>query len=419
MAALQSLLGIVVFVGLCWAISENRKAVQWKPILIGIGIQIGAALILLKLPPVREIFLVLNNGVLALQEATRAGSSFVFGYLGGGTPPFDLPYPGADFILAFQALPLILVISALSALLFHWGILPAIVKGFAWAFKRAMGVGGAVGVSTAGNIFVGMVEAPLFVRPYIKSLSRSELFVVMTGGMATVAGTVMVLYASFLEGVVDNPIGQILTASLISAPAAIVIALLMVPRSADEEATEGEFKLPPPEAHTAMEAVTIGTTQGMRLYLNVIALLLVMTALVALANAVLSLLPDMGGGPLTLERILGWAMAPVCWLMGIPWAEAGTAGTLMGVKTILNEFIAFLQFGQMPPETMSERSRLILTYALCGFANFGSLGIMLGGLVAMAPERQKDIVGLGLRSLVSGTLATCMTGAVVGLITLS
>ncbi|MCF8482791.1 MAG: nucleoside:proton symporter [Rhodospirillum sp.] len=409
----QSLLGLGVFILFCWGISEGRGQVPWRAVGVGVVFQIALALLLLKVPPIQSFFVLLNDAVLALRDATKAGTSFVFGYLGGGDTPFDPPYPGADFILSFQALPILIVMSALSALLFYWGVLPFIVKLFSKALEKTLGVGGAVGVGAAANIFVGMVEAPLFVRPYIKSLSRSELFVVMTCGMATIAGTVMVIYATFLTGIVDNPLGQILTASLISAPAAIIVALIMVP---GEQGTEGTFALPPPEAHNSMEAITIGTMQGVQLFINVVALLLVMVALVALVNSMLGVLPDIAGAPLTLERMLGWIMAPVCWLMGIPWAEAQTAGTLMGVKTILNEFIAYLNLSKLPEGSLSPRSSMILTYALCGFANMGSLGIMIGGLIAIAPERRKEIVALSGKSILSGTIATCMTGAVVGLL---
>ncbi len=411
--AAQSLLGIGVLLALCLALSENRREIPWRAVAVGLAMQVVLALLLLKVPVMHQAFLAVNDAVLAVQAATKAGTSFVFGYLGGGSLPFDEPYPGASFILAFNALPLILVISALSSLLFYWGILPLIVRGFAWLFRRIMGVGGAVGVGVAANIFVGMVEAPLFIRPYIGKLSRSELFVVMTAGMSTIAGTVMVLYATFLANIIDDAAGQILTASIISAPAAILVALMLVPGS---KATEGGFRLPPPEASNSIEAVTIGTLQGVQLLLNVIAMLLVMVALVALANAILGLLPDIGGTPLTLERMLGWVMAPVCWLLGVPWAEAQTAGSLLGVKVILNELIAYLNMSKLPEGALSDRSALIMTYAICGFANFGSLGIMIGGLAAMAPERRSEIVQLGMKSILSGVVATCLTGATVGLL---
>ncbi len=379
----------------------------------GIALQIVLALILLKLAWARDLFLALNRVVVTIQDATTTGTSFVFGFVGGGVVPFETTNPGATFVLAFQALPLVLVVSALSALLYHWRVLPLVVQGFAWALRRTMGVGGAVGCSTAANVFVGMVEAPLFVRPYLAQVSRSELFIIMTGGMATIAGTVMVLYAAFLNGVVDDPIGHLLTASILSAPAAIAIARLMIP--ADGEET-GAGIVPTRLYDSSMDAVTTGTFDGLRLLLNIIAMLIVLIALVYLANAVLGLLPEFGDEPVTLQRLLGYLMAPVAWLMGIPWAEAVSAGSLLGIKIVLNELLAYLELAAFAEESFSERSRLIMTYALCGFANFGSLGIMVGGLGAMAPDRRGEIISLGLKSIVAETLATCMTGAVVGIL---
>jgi CNT family concentrative nucleoside transporter len=350
----------------------------------------------------------------SVQASTESGSTFVFGYLGGGTLPFEETQPGASFILAFRALPLVIVVSAITALLTYWRVLPLLVRGFAKVLERTMSVGGAVGLGTAANIFVGMVEAPLFVRRYLSHMSRSELFMLMTAGMATVAGTVLILYATFVGTVIPNAIGHLITASIISAPAAITIARLMVPPQGPPTAAELQ---PAPDITSSMDAITQGTVAGLKLFLNIVAMLLVFVALVYLANSLLGLLPEVAGSELTFERMLGWLMVPVCWLMGVPWSEAATAGSLMGVKTILNEFIAYLQLAGLPPGTLSDRSELIMTYALCGFANFGSLGIMLGGLTIMAPERRAEIVGLGMKSILSGTLATCCTGAVVGILT--
>ncbi len=351
--------------------------------------------------------------VASLQEATRAGTGFVFGYLGGGALPFDEKAPGASFVLAFQALPLILVMSALSAVLFHWKVLPVVVRGFAWALQRALGVGGAVGVGAAANVFVGMVEAPLLIRPYLKGLSRGELFAVMTCGMATIAGTVMVLYASILGPVVPGALGHILTASLINAPAAIMVARIMVP---DMGGGGTGFEMPRSDYRGTMDAVTRGTLDGVGLLINVIAMMVVLVALVSLVNQVLGLFPEVAGAALTLQRFLGWIMAPVTWLMGIPWAEARTAGALMGTKTVLNELIAYVELAGLPEGALGQRSRLIMTYAMCGFANLGSLGIMIGGLGTMAPERRGDVVALGFKSILAGTLATCLTGTLVGLL---
>ncbi len=415
MLALQSAFGCLILVGFAWAISEDRKAASWKVPAAGLAIQLGIALILLKMPGSRLLFHWLNDAVLAIDAATKAGTGFVFGYVGGGALPFDEKFPGAAFIFAFQALPIILVVSALSALLFHWRILPWIIRGFSLALQRALGVGGAVGMAAAANIFIGMIEAPLLIRPYMARLTRSELFMVMSAGMATIAGTMWAIYTLVLGKVLGEAAGHILIASLISAPAALMVAKLMIPETDTSRETDGVF-VPPSEAANFMEAIVIGTMNGVKLLINVIAMLVVLVALVHLANQILGLLPDWNGQALTLQRMLGWIMAPVTWLIGIPWEQAQTAGALMGTKTILNEFIAYLDLAKLPAGALDPRSRMIMLYALCGFANFASLGIMIGGLTAMAPERRGEIVGLGLKSILSGTLATLLTGAVVGII---
>ncbi len=408
----QALLGLVVFVGIAWLISENRKGVKYTTALTGVAVQLCIAGILLYVPLFKTFFLLLNNVVLALESATRAGTSFVFGYIGGGTPPFLLQDPGANFILAFQALPLVLVIGALSALLFYWRILPAVVKGFSFILQKTMNIGGALGLGASTTIFLGMVEAPLVIKPYLRSMTRSELFSLMTVGMACIAGTVMVLYATILKGVIPDPIGHILVASFIHVAAAITIARIMVPETGEE--TSGSF-IPQQTATSSMDAVVKGTMDGLHLLLNIVAMLIVMVALVYLANLLIGLFPDVNNKPLTLQRILGFVMAPVVWLFGIPWPQAQTAGYLMGTKTILNELLAFLEMSKLPAEALDPRSRLIMTYALSSFANFGSLGILIGGLGSLAPERRDEVVALGMKALVAGTLATCMTGAVIGI----
>lgn len=276
-----------------------------------------------------------------------------------------------------------------------------------------MGIGGVEGVGAAANVFVGMVESPLIVRPYLMKISRSELFTIMACGMATVAGTVMVLYASILHNVVPGIMGHLLVASIISAPAAITVSKLMIPETSDLSQEGVEI---PREASSAMDAITRGTLVGIKLLINIIAMLIVFVALVYLLNMVLAFLPEFFGKPVTFQRLVGYLMAPVTWLIGIPWSEAVTAGSLMGTKTVLNEILAYLNLASLPEGALSERSRLIMIYAMCGFANFGSLGIMIGGMGAMAGERRAEIVSLGLKSIVAGTIATCMTGALVGLI---
>jgi concentrative nucleoside transporter, CNT family len=408
----QAMLGLVVFTGIAWLISENRRGVKYVTVLTGVVVQLCIAGILLFIPLFKKFFLLLNNVVLALESATRAGTSFVFGYIGGGTPPFLMQDPGANFILAFQALPLVLVIGALSALLFYWRIMPSIVKGFSFILQKTMNIGGALGLGASTTIFLGMVEAPLVIKPYLKNMTRSELFSLMTVGMACIAGTVMILYATILKGVVPDPLGHILVASFIHVAAAITIARIMVPESGEE--TSGNF-VPQRTATSSMDAVVKGTLDGLHLLLNIIAMLVVMVALVFLANQLIGLLPDVGNKPLTLQRILGFVMAPIVWLFGIPWPQAQTAGYLMGTKTILNELLAFLEMAKLPAEALDPRSRLIMTYALSSFANFGSLGILIGGLGSLAPERRDEVVALGMKALVAGTLATCMTGAVIGI----
>jgi CNT family concentrative nucleoside transporter len=409
----QSIAGLAVFTGIAWLMSENRTKVSFKIIIAGIIIQLVVGLILLKLPVFRNFFISLNRLVLSLEESTTAGTSMVFGYLGGGKLPFPEKFPGASFILAFRALPLVLLISALSSLLFYWKILPIVVKAFSWVLQKTMGLGGAEGLGVSANIFIGMVESPLFIRPYLNSMTRSEIFTLMTSGMATIAGTVMVLYASILSKVVPNIMGHILTASIISVPAAIMISKIMVPETG--RPTSGELTSPE-ESLSAMDAITKGTMQGIQLLINIIAMLIVLVALVHLVNIILGLLPEFGDQPVTLQRLLGLVMAPVAWLMGVPWKEAPLAGALMGTKTILNEFIAYLDMSRLAQGALSHKTLVIMTYAMCGFANPGSLGIMIGGMGTMVPERRDEIVSLGFRSIVAGTLATCMTGAVVGIL---
>lgn len=407
------MLGIVVLLAVAWAVGESRRRVPWRTVAAGLALQLVLALLLLRLPPLQHMFLALTAVVRELQEATGAGARFVFGWLGGGDPPFQAKPGASTFILALQALPLVLVMSALSALLYRWRVLPAVVGGFAWCLRRTLGIGGTAGVAAAANVFVGMVEAPLLVRPYLDRASRAELFIVMAAGMATIAGTMMVIYATFLAGVIGDPLGHLLTASVLNAPAAIVVARIMVP-PADGE-TGGEVKLGR-MYDSAMDAITRGTLDGLTLLLNIAAMLLVLVALVALVNAALGLLPEPGGAKITLERLLGYVMAPVAWLIGVPWAEAGIAGELLGVKIVLNEFIAYLRMSGLAADALSPHSRLIMAYALCGFANFASLGIMIGGLGAMAPARRGEIVALGMKSVLAGVLATCLTAALVGML---
>lgn len=399
----QAIAGIAGLLALAWLVAERRRAIPWRAVAAGLVLQLALTLALLKLPGAKAAFLWLNDALLALEKATQAGTAFVFGYLGGGPAPFAVSDAGASFVLAFRALPLVLVMSALSALLFYWRVLPALVRALSWLLERTMGVGGVLGLSTAANVFVGMVEAPLFVKPWLARVSRGELFAIMTGGMASIAGTVLALYAILLKDVLPDAVAHLLIASVLSAPAALVIAFIMVPP--EGAPTGGALALRSPDAG-AMDAITRGTLEGAQLLLNIVAMLVVFVALVTLVNLALA--------PYSLQQALGLLLAPLAWLAGVPWAEARAGGMLLGTKTVLNELVAYVELAKTAE--LSERSRLLLTYALCGFANFGSLGIMIGGLGTMCPERRAEIVALGIKSIVAGTLATCLIAAMVGLV---
>ena len=410
--ALQSLVGFFVLYAFAWAISEKRRVVMWRTVIGAIILQVILFLLMFKFPWFREMSEILNNTLNGLATATREGTKFVFGYIGGADLPFKVEDGKSAFVLATQALPLVVVISALSSLLFYWKILPAIVNAFSWVLRKTIGVGGAVGVSTAANVFLGTVEAPMVIKPYIAKLTRGELFITMSCGMAGIAGTVMVLYGIILKAVVPDAIGHILIVSFISAPAAIAFSALMVPH--EGEVTDGKIASDNPVTST-MDAITQGTVEGVSIYINIIAMLIVLTALIAIVNQLFGFLPSVGGQAITLQGIFGWVMAPIVWLTGIPWSEAQTAGGLMGTKTVLNEFIAYLDLAKLDPAALSERSRVMMIYSLCGFANFASLGIIIGGMGTMCPERRSEIIDLGYKCLIAGTLSTLSCGALVGI----
>ncbi len=415
---IQSAFGIAVLIGIAWLMSENRAGVQWRRVGIGLALQVGLALILLHAPIVRDALLSLTSVVHALKAATDEGAGFVFGFLGQGPLPFEVTNPNANMVLiAFQILPLVVVVSALAALLWHWGILKGITRGLAYGLERTMGIGGVSGLGAAANLFMGMVEAPLFVRAYLASMTRGELFMLMSVGLATVSGTVLALYANVLDpadgpSLVPGAIRHIVTASLISLPAVIMIVQVMIPETtvtdADQESEDLTY-------HGSMDAIVRGTQEGLQLLLTISAMLLVIVAFVALADQILGLLPNVNGDALTVKRVFGWVFAPVVWLFGVPWSEATQAGALMGTKTILNEFFAYIEMASLPADALSERTRLIMLYAMCGFANLGSVGMLISTLSTLAPERRAEVVELGMRSLIAGTLATGMTGAVIGL----
>jgi concentrative nucleoside transporter, CNT family len=411
---MRGLLGILFLLFLAWVLGERRRGdrerrVPWRTVAAGVGLQAALAVLLMRFAPASHVLLLLNRAALALQEATDRGAAFVFGYLGGGTLPFVETAPGASFILAFKVLPLVLTISALSALLYYWGILQVITRAFAWVLRRSMGISGALALGAAVHIYVGMIEAPLLIRPYLARMQRGELFAVMSCGMAGVAGTVMIVYATMLGPVVPDALGHILISSVISTPAALAVAALMVPFRPSEdraEITVGE------EPSGAFDALVKGTRDGVAPLVGIVTVLIVAVTVVTLVNLALGQLP----GGVTLQGLFAFIFRPVMWLIGVPWAESAEAATLMGTKTVLNEFVAYLDLAKLPDGALGPRSRLIVTYALCGFANFGSLGILVGGMGAMVPERRGEITELGLRSIASGTIATCMSGAIAGVL---
>lgn len=409
---LQSAIGLALLATLAWGLGGFRRRVTWRVVVAGIGLQIVLAALMLHVPPFRSAFVLIGHAVDALARATAAGTSLVFGYLGGAPLPYAETRPGGSFILFFQALPLVLVVGAISAVLYHWRVLPFVVSIMARGLRRAFGLSGACGFSVAANVFVGMVEAPLMIRAWLARLSRSDLFVVMVAGLATISGNTLVVYATIIAPVVPDAAGQLLTASLIAAPAAVLAALLMMPPRPGEATLDDAIAGASPRLYdSTMEAVVRGTGDGLTLLLGIMASLIVFVALVALANEILSPL-----GGITLQRVAAWIFWPLAWAMGVPVSESASVARSLGIKVVINEFVAYLELGQSGT-SLSERTRLILTYALCGFTNFGSVGIMVGGMVAMCPERRPDIVKLGLPALIAASIACCMTGAVIGLLT--
>ena len=414
MYILQSILGLIAFIGAGWVVSVDRRAMPWKLAGTALLMQFGIAVLLLRFEPARVALYSLNSVVTAIESATMKGSGFVFGFLGGAAPsPYPVTAASATFVFAFRILPQILVFSVLVAVLWHWRVLGLVVRGLSFGLRKTLGVGGAEGLAAASNIFLGMVEAPLMIRAYLIRMSRAELFSVMTCGMSTVAGSVMILYANVLNGIIDNPLGQVLAASVMAVPASILIARVMYPSSDAQAAADVADG---PVYASTMDAITRGTGDGLRLVANVGAMLIVLVTLVALVDGALSMLPNVAGTPISLQRALGLLFSPVAWLMGIPWHECLQAGSLLGTKLVLNELVAFINLAAMGPDAFVERTDVVLTYALCGFANFGSLGIMLGGMSSIVPERREDILRLAPWSLYSGTLASMMTGAVVNIV---
>jgi len=409
----RALIGICIIFGLAWGLSENRRAFPWRLVVGAVVLQFVFALLLFAIPPVRQTLFKANILVDALENATRAGTGFVFGYIGDNTVASTVMSGEPQPLFFFQILPIVIVVAALSAMLWHWHILRWITKAFALVFRRTMGLGGATSLAVSANVFMGMTEAPVLVKPYLKTMTRSELFILMVTGFATIAGSVLIIYVTFLEAanVAFNPLAQLLTASIMAAPAAVALALVIVPEQTTSQQRAGE---PDFEYQSTMDAFATGASDGLKIVLNIMTMLIAALALLYLANNLLAAAPMVNDSPLSIERILGWLFSPLMYLIGVPMGEAAQAGSLMGVKTVLTEFVAFMQLSSVPQEAMSDRTRIIIVHAICGFANFGSMGILIGGLTIIAPERRTSFLELAWKTLIAGTLATCLSAAVVG-----
>ncbi|MDB5465268.1 MAG: sodium dependent nucleoside transporter [Phenylobacterium sp.] len=411
----QSLVGVALTIALCWAMSEERRRFPWKLAIGAVIVQGLLVMALFGLPALRAGLATVGQAVDGLSNSTQAGVGFVFGFL-AGTPnqPYALTNPSSLFVFAFRVLPVILVVCALAALLWHWRILRWITQGFGFVFEKTMGLRGAPALATAATVFMGQVEGPIFIRSYLTSLSRSELFMLITVGMSCVSGSTMVAYATILKGVLPNAAAHVLTASIISAPAGVLLARIVVPRHAEAEVAEDLDAGATKTYESSVDALIKGTNDGLQIVLNVGATLIVFVALVAMLNGLLGLLGDVGSAPISVERVLGIVFAPLAWSLGIPWKDAPTAGSLLGVKLVLTEFTAFIRMGAMPVGDISERTRVIMTYALCGFANIASVGINLAGYTVLVPERRAEVVGMVWKAMFAGFLATCLTASVVG-----
>ena len=410
---------IIGFVGLvCIAIpfSQNRSSINYRHIFAAIILQIVLAFALLKIPFIVQIFAYLSEGVTALQAATQEGAEFVFGYLSNSsTSPFENSGTGNSMIFAFQILPLIIVISSLSALLWFWNILPLIIRAISKIFEKLFNIGGPIGLGATANIIMGQVEAPLLVRPYLSRMSEKELLILMTAGMSTVSGSIMIALVSMLAPQFPdiNLIQHLVSASILSIPAAIMYANIMIPSS---EVTNFDGNSVPKVYDSSMDAITRGTRDGLDICLNVGAILIAFIALVSLLNSLLGILGGwIGVTDLSLQLILGYIFFPIVWLMGVPLSETLASAELLGLKTALNEFVAYGALANIEPDALSDRSKLITLYALCGFANFSSVGILVSGISAMAPERKNDLIKVSIKALIGATLASCMTGLVIGI----
>ncbi|MEO1101763.1 MAG: nucleoside transporter C-terminal domain-containing protein [Pseudomonadota bacterium] len=409
--------GIAAIFGIAWLMSENRREFPWRIVIGAVFLQFVFALVIFGVPKIFGFESLFGSGsepnpvIKTLEDATRSGTGFVFGYVGDNAAAGELMSASPPPQFFFQILPIVIVVAALSAMLWHWRILRWITRAFAFIFRKTMGLGGATSLAVSANVFMGMTEAPVLVKPYVKGMTRSELFILMTAGFATIAGSVLIIYTTFLEGQLDNPLAQLLTASIMAAPAAVALALTIVPETepATERAHEPDF-----EYDSTMDAFATGASDGLKIVLNIATMLIAALALLYIGNVLFGLLPDVNGQALTIQRVLGWVFSPIMYMIGVPFDEAAKAGSLMGIKTVLTEFVAFIELGEVEPGELSERARIITTHAICGFANFGSMGILIGGLVIIEPSRRDTFLSLAWKTLIAGTLATCLSGAVVG-----
>ena len=419
MTVLNMIQAIIGFIGLvCIAIpfSNNKSSINFKHIFAAIILQILLAFALVKIPFIVQIFAYLSDGVSALQTATQEGAEFVFGYLSNNSmSPFENSGTGNSMIFAFQILPLIIVISALSALLWFWNVLPLIISAISKIFEKLFNIGGPIGLGATANIIMGQVEAPLLVKPYLSRMTEKELLILMTAGMSTVSGSIMIALVSMLAPQFPdtNLIQHLVSASILSIPAAIMYANIMIPSN---EVTNFDGASVPKVYDSSMDAITRGTKDGLDICLNVAAILIAFIALVSLLNSILSICGGwIGISDLSLQLILGYIFFPIVWLMGVPLSETLASAELLGLKTALNEFVAYGALANIEPGVLSDRSKLITLYALCGFANFSSVGILVSGISAMAPERKNDLIKVSLKALIGATLASCMTGLVIGI----
>ncbi len=410
----RALAGVCAILGLCWAMSEARARFPWRLALGALAAQGALVLLLFGLPAARQGLGLAGQAVDGLSSSTQTGVRFVFGFLAGGEgQPYGVTNPAALFVLAFRVLPVILVICALSALLWHWRVLRWLIAGFGLVFEKTMGLRGPPALATAATVFMGQVEGPIFIRAYLAGLSRSELFLLLTVGMACVSGSTVVAYATILKSVLPNAAAHVLTASLISAPAGVLLARILVPRDPAAE-TPQAFDLATAKTYeSSIDALIKGVGDGLQIVLNVAATLVVFVALIAMGDGLLKLGGPVGGAPLSIERGLGLAFSPLAWLMGIPWREAPAAGGLLGVKLVLTEFTAFIDLAKAPAAEISDRTRVIMTYALCGFANIASVGINVAGYGVLAPERRGEVMAMVWKAMLAGFLATCLTAAIV------